>query len=83
MSVYLETWQTVIHSTTMAEFSFGFTCTEGSFLQLNGQKQLRPEDLIGNNQKITITNGEDTDIVKLSSQYLSTGHNFVLFLLGV
>ena len=34
----------------MAEFSFGFT--EGSFLQLNGQKQLRSvaEDLISNKQ---------------------------------
>ena len=32
MSVYFETWQTVIQSTTMAEFIFG--STEGSFLQL-------------------------------------------------
>ena len=37
----------------MAESSFGFT--EGSFLQLNGQKHLRSvaEDLIGNKQKRT------------------------------
>ena len=35
----------------MAEFSFGFT--EGSLLQLNGQKHLRSvaEDLINNKQK--------------------------------
>ena len=30
-----------------------------------------------------IKNGEGMDILKLSSQYFSTGHNFVLFLLGV
>ena len=35
----------------MAQFSFGFT--EGSFLQLNGQKLLRSEDLISNKQKRT------------------------------
>ena len=35
----------------MAQFSFGFT--EGSFLQLNGQKLLRLEDLISNKQKRT------------------------------
>ena len=51
MSVYFETWQTIIQSTPMVEFSFGFT--EGSFLQLNGQKHLRSveEDLISNKQK--------------------------------
>ena len=51
MSVYFETYQTVIQSTPMADFSFGFT--EGSFLLLNGQKQLRSvaEDLISNKQK--------------------------------
>ena len=64
----------------MDEFSFGFT--EGSFLQLNGQKHLRSvaEDLISNKQKEQnefIKNSEGTDIIKLSSQYLSTGHNFV------
>ena len=60
----------------MAQFSFGLT--EGSFLQLNGQKLLRSEDLISNKQKEPdkfIKNGEDMDIVKLSHQYLSTGHN--------
>ena len=53
MSVYFETWQTVIQFTPVAEFSFGFT--EGSFLQLNGQKHLRSiaEDLISNKQKRT------------------------------
>ena len=37
----------------MVEFSFGFT--EGSFLQLNGQKHLRSvaEDLISDKQKRT------------------------------
>ena len=37
----------------MADFSFGFT--EGSFLLLNGQKQLRSvaEDLINNKEKTT------------------------------
>ena len=39
MSAYFETYQTVIQSTPMAESGFGFT--EGSFLQLNGQKHLR------------------------------------------
>ena len=63
----------------MAEFSFG---TEGSFLQLNDQKHLRSvvEDLISNKQKELdefIKNGEGTDIIKLSSQYLSEGHIFV------
>ena len=53
MSVYFESKQTVIQSTPMAEFSFGFT--EGSFLQLDGQKHLSSvaEDLISNNQKRT------------------------------
>ena len=51
MSVYFEAKQTVIQSTSMAGFSFGFA--EGSFLLLNGQKHLRsvPEDLISNKQK--------------------------------
>ena len=70
----------------MADFSFGFT--EGSFLLLNGRKHLKSvaEDLISNKQKRTnefIKNGEGTDIIKLSSQYFSTGHDFVWFLLGV
>ena len=51
MSVYLETQQTVTQSKTMAQFSFGFT--EGSFLQLNGQKLLRSKDLISNKQERT------------------------------
>ena len=64
----------------MAESSFGFT--EGSFLQLNDQKYLRSvaEDLISNKQKRTkriYQNGKGTDIIKLSSQYFSTGHKFV------
>ena len=29
-----------------------------------------------------VENGEGTDIIKLSSHYFSTGHNFVWFLLG-
>ena len=78
MSEYFEIYQTVIQSTPMAEFSFGFT--EGSFFQLNGQKHLRSvaEDLISNKQEKLnefIKNGEGTDIIKLSSQYFSTGHN--------
>ena len=50
MSVYFET---VIQSTPMGNFSFGFT--EGSFLLLNGQKHLRSvaEDLISKEQKRT------------------------------
>ena len=80
ISVYVETWQTVIQSTPMAEFSFGFI--EGSFLELNGQKHLRSaaEDLISNKQKELnefIKNGEGMDIIKLSSQYFSRGDNFV------
>ena len=64
----------------MAESSFGFT--EGSFLQLNGQKHLRSvaEDLISNEQKELnefIKSGEGMDIIKLSSQYFSAGHYFV------
>ena len=53
MSVYFETQQTVIQSTPMAGFRFGFT--EGSFLLLNGQKHLRSvaEDLTSNKQKRT------------------------------
>ena len=39
MSVYFETQQTVIQSTPMVDFSFGFT--EGSFLLLNDEKHLR------------------------------------------
>ena len=51
--MYFETKQTVIHSTPMADFSFGFT--ECSFLLLNGQKHSRSvaEDLISNKQKRT------------------------------
>ena len=56
MSVYLETRQTVIQSTPMADFSFGFA--EGSFLPLNGQKHLMSvaEDLTSNKQKKHETN---------------------------
>ena len=66
MSVYFETWQTVIQSTPMAEFSFCFT--EGSFLQLNGQKHLRSvaEDLLSISQKKPnefIKNCEGMDII--------------------
>ena len=50
MSVYFET---VIQSTPMADFSFGFT--EGSFLLLKVHKHLRSvaEDLTSNKQKRT------------------------------
>ena len=70
----------------MAEVSFGFT--EGSFLPLNGQKHLRTvaENLISNKEKERnkfIKNGKGTDIMKFSSQYFSTGHDFVWLLLGV
>ena len=53
MSVYFETLQTVIQSTSMADLSFGFT--EGSFLLLKGQRHLRSvaEDLISNRRKRT------------------------------
>ena len=53
MSVYFETYQTVIQSTPMADFSFVFA--EGNFLLLNGQKHLRSvlEDSICNKQKRT------------------------------
>ena len=75
MSVYFETYQTVIQSTPMADFSFGFT--EGGFLLLNGQNHLRSVagDLINNKQKKLnefIKNSQGTDIIKLSSQYFST-----------
>ena len=45
--------KTVIQSTSVADFSFGFT--KGSFLPLNGQKHLRsvPKDLISKKQKRT------------------------------
>ena len=53
MPVHFETYQAVIQSKPMAEFSFGFT--EGSFLLLNGRKHLRSvaEDLTSNKQKRT------------------------------
>ena len=59
----------------MADFSFGFT--ERIFLLFNGQKHLRSvaEDLINE----FIKNGEGTNVIKLSSQYFSTGHNFADF----
>ena len=50
----------------MAAFSVGFT--EGSFLQLNGQKHLKSvaEDLISKKElNEFIKNGEGTDITKL------------------
>ena len=81
MSVYFETYQTLIRSTPMGDFSFGFT--EDRFLLFNGQKHLRSvaEDLVSDNQKKNlnefIKNGEGKDIINLSSQYFSTGHNFV------
>ena len=66
----------------MVDFSFGFT--EGSFLLLNTRKHLRSvaEDLISTCSKQTelnefTKNGEGMDIIKHSSQYFSTGHNFV------
>ena len=64
----------------MGDLSFGFT--EGSFMLLNGQKHLRSvaEDLIVIRKKELngfIKNGEGTDILKLSGQYFSTGHNSV------
>ena len=64
----------------MANFSFGFTAD--SFLLLNGEKHLKSvaEDW---KQNRIIENGEGEDIIKLSSQYFSTGHNFVCFPLGV
>ena len=51
MSVYFETYQTVIQLTPMTGFSFGFT--EGTSLLLNGQKHLRSvaEDQTSNKQK--------------------------------
>ena len=53
ITVYFETYQTVIQSTPMAEFSFGYC--EDCLLQLNGQKQLVSvaEDLISNKQTRT------------------------------
>ena len=77
----------MIQSTPIPGFSSGFT--EDSVSQLNGQKHLRPvaEDFLSNKQKrakrIYKENSESKDIIKLSSQYFSTGHNFVWFLLGV
>ena len=65
----------------MADFIFIFT--EGSFLLLKGQKHLRSvaEVLTSNKKKNKtkefIKNGKGPDIIKLSSQYFSTGHNFV------
>ena len=80
MSVYFETYQTVIQSTSMADFRFGFT--EGSLLLLNGKKHLMSVAQHSTSNKLKRTkgiyqNGEGTDIIKLSSQYFSTGPNFV------
>ena len=74
MSAYFETWQTVIQSTPMADFSFGFT--EDSFLLSNGQKHLRSvaEDLRSNKQKELnefIKNGEETDIKTLKPIFIN------------
>ena len=70
----------------MADLSFGFT--EGSFLLLNGQKHLRSVQKtwqVTSKKELNefIKNGEGTEIIKLSSQYFSTGHNFVWFMLNV
>ena len=53
MPVYFETYQTVIQSISITDFSFGFT--ESSFLLLNGQTHLMSlaEDLTSNKQKRT------------------------------
>ena len=65
----------------MAGFIFGFT--EDSFLLLNDQNHLRSvaEVLISNKQEKElnkfIKNGEGKDIIELSSQCFSTGHNLV------
>ena len=61
----------------MADFSFGFPV--GSFLLLHGQKHLRSvaEDLTSNEQKEPNEFIKNGNIIKLSSHYLSTGHNFV------
>ena len=64
----------------MAEFSFGFT--EGSYLQLNGQKHLKSvaEDLIINKQKRTeriYQNRRRHGHYKTVKPIFSTGHNFV------
>ena len=70
----------------MADFSFGFI--GGSFLLLNGQKHMRSlaENLISNKQKGTeriYQKRRRRGHYETLSQYFSTGHNFVLFLLGV
>ena len=64
----------------MADFSFGFT--GDSLLLLTGQKHLRSvaEDLLSNKQNEAnefIKNREGTNIIKPSSQYFSTDHDFV------
>ena len=81
MSVYFETQKTVIQSTPMAEFSFGFT--EGSFLQFNGQKHLTSveEDLLSNKQnrikRIYQKPRRQGHYKTLKPISLSAGHNFV------
>ena len=81
MPVYVETYQTVIQSTPMAEFSFDFA--EGmQFLAVKRPKTLdvSRRRRISNKQKELnefIKSIEGTDIIKFSSQYFSTGHNFV------
>ena len=75
-----ETLQTVIQSTPMTDVSFSFT--EGSFLLLNGQEHLRSvaKDLTSNKQRRTkriCQKRQRPRHYKLSSQYFSTGHNFV------
>ena len=63
----------------MNQFSFGFT--EGSFLQLNGQKLLRSEDLISNKQKRTEKiyqkRRKHGHYKTLKPNICQTGHNFV------
>ena len=72
----------VIQPTPVAEFTFGLT--EGSFLQLNGQKHLRSvaEDLVSNKQKSTERIYQKR---RRHGHYktLKPGQNCVWFLLGV
>ena len=74
MSVYFETYRTVIQSTSMADFSLGFT--GGTFLLLNGRKHLISvaEDLTSDKQKSMVV-----EMVQNSTfqNFLHIQHSFI------
>ena len=80
MSVYFETQQNVTQSTPMADFSFGLLkavscCKRPKTFEVSARRLDKSYQQKELNE--FIKHSEGTDIIKLSSQYFSTGHNFV------